>query len=50
MLDVVMIRASRPDPLEFHRNAPPGVVCGFIFLWFAQKDVEKQCPERRGEY
>jgi hypothetical protein len=50
MLDVVMIRARSPDPLEFHRTDPTGDDCGFIFLRFAQEDVEKQCPKAWGEY
>ncbi len=50
MLDVVMIRVQTPILWNSTATPPRGVVCGFIFLWFAQEDVEKQCPEARGEY
>ncbi len=50
MLDVVMIRVQ--TSILWNSTATPllGVVCGFIFLWFAQEGVEKQCPAHRGEY
>lgn len=42
-MELVTIRALRPDPLEFHRTAPKiGGDCGFGVLWTAQGVVEKQ--------
>ncbi|EKE16704.1 MAG: hypothetical protein ACD_10C00842G0002 [uncultured bacterium] len=50
MLDVVMIRASAS--ILWNSTVPPlrETVRFYRFVDMPQNDVEKQCPEVRGEY